>query len=396
MGKYFVLQLKRLLRLLLPVLLVAAILFGCLGAVYHGILALDAENNQQTKFQVALVGTAGNTYVELGLAMLGSFDSTRFSVEFVQMDEPEAKKAMLQGKLSAYMVIPEGFIDAAQQGNFLPVRFVSTVGATGLVSILKDEMTKIVETILVETQKGTYGAGNAAEAGGANGDSVIYNISLKYVEFVLARSKLYRVQESGIFDGLGLGGYLVSGLGVVLLLLICLSFAPMMIRRDHALSRMLCARRNPAEIQLLLDFAVYMTGLLAIGGVVLLLLTLSPSSGISLLTVVKGLPVLLALGAMSMLLYELVSDLVSGVLVQFFVSLALCFVSGCMYPIAFFPETLQKLSAFLPTGLARMQLADCLRGGYSPRTTVMLLAFAVLFLGIAMIIRKTKVAGIRG
>lgn len=396
MGKYFVLQLKRLLRFLLPVLLVAAVLFGCLGGVYQGILALDAENNQQTKFQVGLVGTAGNTYIELGLAMLGSFDSTRFSVEFVQMDEPEAKKAMEQRKLSAYMVIPDGFIDAAQHGNFLPVRFVSTVGATGLVSILKDEMTKIVETILVETQKGTYGAGNAAEAGGADGDSVIYNISIKYVEFVLARSKLYRVQERGIFDGLGLGGYLVSGLGVVLLLLICLSFAPVMIRRDHALSRMLCARRNPAEIQFLLDFAVYMIGLLAIGGVVLVLLTLYPGGGVSLLAVVKGLPVLLALGAMSMLLYELVSDLVSGVLMQFFVSLVLCFVSGCMYPIAFFPETIQKLSAFLPTGLARMQLADCLRGGYSPYTTFMLLAFAVLFLGIGMLIRKTKVAGIRG
>ncbi len=394
MGKYFVLQLKRLLRLLMPVLLVAAILFGCLGVLYNGILALDAENTQQTKFQVGLVGTAGNTYIELGLAMLGSFDSTRFSVEFVQMEEPEAEKAMQQGKLSAYMVIPEGFIDAAQQGNFLPVRFVSTVGATGLVSILKDEMTKIVETILIETQKGTYGAGDAADAGGADSNAVIYNISLKYVEFVLARSKLYRVQESGIFDGLGLGGYLVSGLGVVLFLLICLSFAPMMIRRDHALSRMLCARRNPAEIQLLLDFAVYMTGLLAIGGVVLLLLTVK--GGLSLLAVVKGLPALLALGAMSMLLYELVSDLVSGVLVQFFVSLALCFVSGCMYPIAFFPETVQRIAAYLPTGLARMQLADCLRGGYSPYTTCMLLAFAGLFLGVAMLIRKTKVAGIRG
>ena len=395
MRKYFVLQLKRLLRILPPVLLVAAILFGCLGVVYDGVLALDAESNQQTKVQVGLVGTTGDAYLELGLAMLGSFDATRFSVEFVQLEEETAQNKLRRGELSAYMVIPEGFLEAATQGDFLPVRFVSSVGATGLVSILKEEMTRIVETILIETQKGTYGAGDAADAAGADGSGVIYNISLKYVEFVLARSKMYRVKQSGVFDGLGLGGYLVSGLGVVLFLVTCLSFAPMMIRRDYALSRMLCARRIPAEIQLLLDFAVYMTGLLAIGGIGLLLLALS-GRGISLLTVIKGLPAVLALGAMSMLLYELASDLVSGVLMQFFATLALCFVSGCMYPIAFFPETIQKLSVFLPTGLARMQLADCLRGGYSPYTTGILLAFAGLFLGIAMIIRKTKVAGIRG
>lgn len=391
MGKYFVLQLKRLLRILPPVLLAAAVLFGCLSIVYRETRAMAEKSDQQTKFPIGLVGTAGDVYLQLGLAALESFDAARFTVDFIPMEEPEARAAMRRGELSAYLVIPEGFVSAALRGEVLPVQFVSTVGGTDLLSMMKDEITQIVEQIVVQTQKGSYGAANAAGSVGGDREKVMNDISIKYVEFVFARSKMYRVSEIGIFDGLGLDGYLISGLSVVLFLLICLSFAPMMIRRDQALARMLCAQRKPVVVQLLWDFAVYLLGLAAVAVAAVLL-----TGMISFEMILKGLPALLALGAMSFVLYELASDPVSGVLMQFFVILALCFVSGCMYPIAFFPETVQKIAAFLPTGLARMQLADCMRGVFSLRTTGMLLGFSALFLACAMLIRKIRVAGIRG
>ena len=391
MRKYFVLQLKRLLRILPPILLVTAILFGGLAVVHMAATDLNDESGLQVKFPIGLVGTAGDRYFELGLAALGSFDSSRFTVEFIQMEEQEAQVRLRRGELTAYMLIPEGFMDAAISGHIMPIRFVSTVGSASLVSILKDEITRAVETLIIETQKGSYGAGDVAGSVGADENQVINDISLKYVEFVFARSKMYRVSEIGVFDGLGVSGYLVSGLGVVLFLLICLSFAPVMIRRDYALSRMLCARRIPVVGQMLCDFGVYMLGLLAVSTVVFVLLSFG--GGVSLTAVAKGLPAMFALGAMSFLLYEIASDLVSGVLMQFFITLALCFLSGCLYPVAFFPETVQKMAAFLPTGLARMQLADCLRGGFSLHTTGMLLAFSGLFLMIATVLRKIKVRG---
>ena len=98
----------------------------------------------------------------------------------------------------------------------------------------------------------------------------------------------------------------------------------------------------------------------------------------------------------SFLLYELTADLISGVLLQFFVTLCLCFISGCLYPNFFFPEIVQKIAAVLPAGIARMQLAGCITGEISPHLTQGLLGYSVMFLAIALLIRLYKVKGTRG
>lgn len=396
MKKYLLLQLKRLARILPPVLLVAAVLFGCMSLAYDAIGAMTSEEGEQTKFQVGLVGTAGDTYMQMGLAAVQSFDSTRFSVEFNQMDEKEAETAMRRGDIAAYIQFPEGFMDAAMYGNIMPMKFVTSVGADSVVSMIKEELTGIVEIMIAHTQKGIYGAGAAAGAHGGSSGAAIGGISLQYVDFIISRSKSYRVTESGVFDGLGMDGYLISGLGIVLFMLICLIFAPVMIRRDQAMARMLKSRSRPVVWQVLCDFAVYMVGLLGIACIVLLLLLIRPEAEISATMILQCLPVVFSLGAMSFLMYEAASDLVSGVLMQFFVTLALCFVSGCLYPITFFPDAVQKVAQFLPTGMARTQIGNCILGCVSWENIAALLGFGCLFLAGSVLIRRIKVAGVRG
>ena len=245
MRRYLLLQLKRLVRILPPVLLVAAVLFGCMSLAYDAIGRISNDAGEQAKFKVGLVGTAGDSYMQMGLAAVESFDSTRFSVEFDQMEEKEAEAAMRWGKLAAFIQFPEGFMDAAMYGDIMPIKFVTSVGSDGLVSMVKEELTGVVEIMIAHTQKGIYGAGAAAGDHGGNAGAAIDGISLQYVEFIISRSKGYKVVEIGTFDGLGMDGYLISGLCIVLFMLICLIFAPAMIRRDQAMARMLKSRSRP-------------------------------------------------------------------------------------------------------------------------------------------------------
>ena len=173
MKKYLLLQLKRLARILPPVLLVAAVLFGCMALAYDAIGDMTNEEGEQTKFKVGLVGTAGDTYMQMGLAAVQSFDSTRFSVQFVQMDENEAETALRRGKIAAFIQFPEGFMDAAMYGNILSMKFVASVGSDSLVTMIKEELTGIVEIMIAHTQKGIYSAGAAAGAhGGSSGAAI--------------------------------------------------------------------------------------------------------------------------------------------------------------------------------------------------------------------------------
>lgn len=384
------------LRILPPILLVAALLFGCVIVAYGAVQELDEDSGKTTKFRVGVVGTAGDMYLQLGFKALQSLDSSRFAVELVEMDEQEAELAMRKGKLSAFIVIPDGFLDAALRGEIIPVKFVCSTASLNLVTLLKDELTQVIETLLLESQKGTYGAWGAMEENGLDGNQLINDISIEYAEFVFDRSNMYRASRIMAFDGLGLDGYLISGFCVMLFMLICLTFAPAMIRRDHALSRMLSAYRRPVFFQVVCDFAAYFLGLICVIGIALLVAVSLSWCNVTCQVILRGLAVVFCLAAMSFLMYEIASDLISGVLLQFFMILALCFVSGCLYPITFFPDNLQKLAGFLPTGLARVQVANSMLGISSRVVMIALLGYGCFFFAGSMLVRKLKVAGVRG
>ena len=197
MGKYLYLQLKRLLRILLSALLIAAILFGCLALAYQAVVSMSEDSQIQAKIKFGVVGTSGDTFLQMGMLALNTIDSSRFSVDFIQLEEDDAQSAMRRGELAAYVVIPEGFIDAAMYGEILPVKYVSTIGAVGLVSMLKDEVTNLVEDIVVETQKGIFGTGDAMQHEGLSSGQAEYDITFKYFDFVFARSRMYSVRELG-------------------------------------------------------------------------------------------------------------------------------------------------------------------------------------------------------
>ena len=82
----------------------------------------------------------------------------------------------------------------------------------------------------------------------------------------------------------------------------------------------------------------------------------------------------------------------TGVLMQFFLTLGLCFVSGCIYPTHFFPVGIQKLATWLPAGLARSQLAGCFTG--KSVAIVPLLGYTAVFFGVSVYSRSRKIRGV--
>ncbi len=396
MGKYFYLQLKRLLRILLPALLVAAILFGCLALAYQAVSAMTDDSQAQTKIKFGVVGTAGDTFLEMGMLALNTIDSSRFAISFETMGEAQAEEMMRRGELAAFVVIPEGFMDKAMHGEIMPVKYVSTAGSVGIVTLLKDEITQMVEDIVIETQKGIFGTGDAMREEGLSSGNAEYEITFQYFDFIFARSKMYSVRQLGNADGIGLGEYLLSGFCVVLMMLVCLVFAPTMVRSDLALARVLSAGRRPVILQALCDFAVYLIGILCVVGVLMGIAAYAGWVELTIGLILRWIPVVIAMGTLSFLVYEVTTNLISGVLLQFFALLALCFVSGCFYPVTFFPDSVQTLAAYLPTGIARTQLAESFAGISHLGGTWMLLGYGGVFFGAAVLIRKAKVAFVRG
>lgn len=408
MRIYLILQCKRILRMLPLVLLAVLILFSGLMILYGSILQVNEESEENSAFQVALAGYTDDPFIEMGLSALQAFDSTRFSIEIVLMDEADAVTALEKGEIAAYVVVPEGFVDAAMYGEIMPLQYVSTASAAGLVSLFKDEITGLISRILVDCQKGSYGIYDAVAENdpSLSANALLNDASIRYVEFVFMRSNMYSTEELGISDGLGLDGYLFCGLTVLLLLLVCLPFAPILVRRDLSLGRMLSAKRRPLFAQQGCEYIAYLGGMMLIASAVTvtvcvfahlfslplplpLFSSVDWSSGV--LFWLSIIPIAVMITALSFLLCELTDHLIGGVLLQFFVMLAMAFVSGCMYPVFFFPEAIQKLAAYLPAGIARTHLANCLTDSVDVLPIIALAIYSLLFLAAAYLIRRHRV-----
>ncbi len=382
MGKYFTLQCKRQLRFLPGALCVALILSLCLLLAFQLFSRQNANEEENQKFPFAICGETEHSFLQMGLSALSSFDASRFALEVVEMEEADAARALARGEISAYVVVPDGFMDAALRGKILPLQFYSTAGATGLVSLVKEELSGVITQLLISSQKGVYGMYDAMVDNGLRGkvNGQMDRLSITYVDYIFTRDRIYRLEELGIADQLGLEGYLLCGLSVLLLLLLCLPFAAIMIPGDASLGRMLCAKGKSAWAQALCDFGAYAAGLISILAVLLGLAGLIvPDIGNGFSLFFKILPAALFAASFSFMLYSLSRDMVGGVMLLFFVSILLCFVSGCLYPVYFFPVQAQQLAGYLPAGLARAQLASCITGSAPGWILPALLGYCAVF-----------------
>lgn len=395
MRKYVLLYGKRLLRMLPFVLCVVAILFGSLAVIFAS-LRQEQEANTITKYRLGMVGTGDDQLLSMGMAAFQSMDSIRFSLELVSLTEEEAQQSLSQRRITAYVIFPENFMTSALSGNLLPLQYVSSMGSVGMVTMVKEEITQVIESLLLSSQKGSYGANQALQNAGLpeQGAEHLNQLAIEYVDLVLDRGKVYTVRELGISDGLNMDGALLSGLSVVFLLLICTPFAPMMIRGDRSMEQLLASRRIGCFRQIATEFPLYFLCLsVLVTGV---LWALSPTGfldgyAVDGSAIWKLLPVIFMAAAWSFLLFEISRDIISGVLLQFFSTVCLSFLSGCMFPVYFFPKSVQAISDYLPTGAARVQLSSCLTGTFMPSAAWLLVIYGGIFVSLTLLLRYLRV-----
>ena len=406
MKKYLFLQLKRAFKLLPFLMSVTLILSALLGVIFGGIMK-DSIEKKQT-FNVAVTGDRDNDYLKIGLAAFKTLDEIRFSLNIIDLDEDEAEKALYRGEISAYVVLPEGFIEKALVGEIEPIKYVTSAGAQDVAALFKNEVTTLITDMVIASQKGVYGLNSALEKADdlSSADNQMTKLSIEYVNLVLKRSEMIEVKELGISDGLSLAQYYICGLFILIIMLMGLPLAPLCIKRDNSLSVFLNSKGYTNFIQSASEFiaycaviimteAIFLLCIYSVGNIPLLksdILSFQNLFGIA----VYSLPITVMTVSLSVMMFELSSNLVSGMLLHFFATVGLCYISGCFYPIYAFPDLLQKISRFLPTGVAFKELSSYYKGENTLLPVVGLFLFAVLFFIVSLIARSVKTINFKG
>ena len=84
---YFLSQLKRIKRVLPAIMIMTLLLVGCILLIAGGMLQSDSSSEKKQKVQVGLVGDISGSYLGFGITALQHLDSSRFAIEFIEMEE---------------------------------------------------------------------------------------------------------------------------------------------------------------------------------------------------------------------------------------------------------------------------------------------------------------------
>lgn len=401
MKRYFLLQWKRTAKLLPFLLILCLVILVGLGAAAAAFGANAAKGEQNQKFKVGVTGDWDNSYTKLGLAALQEFDDTRFSIEITPMDREEADRRLQQGSISAYVVFPENFIERALKGDVDKVTYVTTPGNQTVVSVFKEEMTKHITDMAVACQKGAYGVADAIQQWDVDASAGRHTdaMSLEMVTLILNRSSVYTLEEMGISTGVSLPQYYLCGISVLFLLLLGVCFVPVYVKNYTPLHTLLVSKGLGCMGQIAAEYAAYLLILLipllllfgGITGAGALLPAFSQTVAVKGSFLVWLLPVTLMIAAFHLACFALSSDPVTGVLLSFLGCVGQGYVCGCFYPLYALPTPLQTLSSYLPCGVARELLEGSFTGEFPAPALIKALLFTLLFLGITLWVRKSRV-----
>ena len=404
---YFCVQLKRVLKTLPIQLLVNLVVYICVGGLAFFFVRDGVLASGKLKYRIGVVGDMSDSYLGFGIHTLQAIDDARFMVELVSVTEEEAREAFQKGELYAFLRIPEGLIESIESGaNDRLVTYVAVEGQKGIGSIVMNEIVDVVSDFVTRSQSGIYGMQKIfVDSGRTEGFwEATEQLNLRYFDIVLSRRKLYEVEALGISNGLSTEGYYLCSILIFFLLLSGINNSLLFSRRSDELPRFLAARGIGAMRQVTGEYLAYVGIITANVLEIFVILAVVFGSEAFYIAEWEGMgaepllgfflkffPVVLLISAMQFLLYELVSNIISSILLQFLCGVGMGYLSGFFYPANFFPDTLRKIGEILPTGVALYCTDSNITGNSSWAALVGGLLYLLCFLGLSILVRKSRI-----
>lgn len=399
-------NMKRICRLM-PVIITGTVLL-CLCVLLGAYVFTRNNASDHTRIKIGVVGNIDNSYLEYGITALQSMDTTRYIVELVTVNEDEAAAMIRAGELTAYMVIPEGFVDSVMYGrNNVQVEYVCGEGDAGLLGSVMEEIVDSYSEYVTGSQSAIYAAESINKS--VNGhrhlsEKQLIDINTRCINSVLNREKLCELRFLGAGYNLSVAAYYFCGIFVVFLLLSGINSCMYFTGRSREFQRISVARGLKIWQQLLGEYIPFFIISICTTLCVWLFLTFAFVGKLLYIDewadnavfelwkmLIYIIPLVVFVTIIQMLIYELADNLIGSILLQFIISICMGYVSGCFYPEQYFPETIRNISNVLPTKMAARYMASYFTGDVNLINNIGILVYSVTTVTLIYMIRRYRI-----
>ncbi len=411
--RYLKAQLKRTSKAYPIILVFTCVITVCVLVLLSTMFVSDADSVNTTRIKIGMVGDTSESYLDIGISAVQQLDSSKYYVEFVNVEQEEqAQQLLKKGDLFGYILIPDGFVESIVVGENKHLTYVSNNSPATIGPLLINEIIKLVSDMLVESQSGIYAFIDVAEGEdvrleGEALDKAVERLNLKYIGSTLDRESYYKIEFIGIGSGLSFANYYYNAFFILLMMLWGMTCIHLRVKSDMSTARFVRSRGIGAFGQTLCDYipfamiiyisAAVLTVCIGLFGKNIGLSVFENSSGAGdyILYVLSLIPAVAVITVLQFMLYELSTNVISGVLLQLVSTICLSYASGFFYPLSSFPISVQNVAKYLPTRVAFSYSAEVFTNDNSTSSLVMCIVYFVLLLLISTAIRAYKMRSSR-
>lgn len=405
---YWNVQLKRMMKALPGICLLTVLLTVSLLFLLKAMFFVEQSKEENQVARIGIVGDLSDSYLGVGISVLMNMEGIKSMADIQTMTETEAKERFEAGEISAYLMVPDGFIDSILTGENKEIVYVTTEETQGIGGMLVNELVGSISNLVTVTQTHVYTMQTYLIENDMRDQlsKATEGLNFAFIGAVLNRMDIYDLQETGHSNRLSVTGHLFTGILLLLILLWGMNCVSLMVREDFSLLRLLQVKGlNPAA-QVTAEVTAYsilqcVTLCLVFVCVIIVKSVMGleiPEWDVLEITeklwfVCKWIPVVLLIAVLQAFLYELVTNVVNGVLLQFIVAVSMAYLSGCIYPISFFPKAIQLVAGWSPVGVALRYIQKSFAGQGIIVEFLFILLYIGLFLGLHIWQRKYRIAG---
>ena len=381
---YLFAQFKRILKFLPGIILMNVILAILVGFVGRGLINSDARIAESKKYKLGIVGNTEDEMLSMGKYLVETSDESTLMLEIVDFDDMDnARKALRDGDISAFVVVNDEFVNSLNAlKNGVKLKYYATSGQRGITSVMMDELAEIASNLIVYSEKGILSMRDIMKNESIPAeiiDGSVNELFLLYLGAILGRTELTEFSVMGLSDGLSPASYYGASLSLFYILLLTFCSMSFFLNRKNGTFQFLAGKGFGPHKQVAAEYISFLF-------VNMIPTTFAIKSyGIHLM-----IP-LIMFTAMAFLLFEVISGVINKILISFILFMGMSYVSGYFYPRSFFPTPLKEIGRFLPTGQAFDYVVQASGNEQFPLCGVLILCYTFMFLLGSVLVRGHKI-----
>ena len=355
---------------------------------------------------IGIVANNEDKYLKMGIDAIETLDTTSSYLSLVYYDDEEsAVNDMKSETIMGYLLIPDDYVRSVLRGDNITATFVSNNSIIDMAPMIVNDVIDTVSDLVFESQVGIFAMEEFYNEYDVKGyKQAITDINVKYISFVVDRANMVEVTEVKAYKQNSMQGYFACVFFVIIVILVGVLCSGICIKRDLSMTRLLNSRGCSAVCQTFIDFICFcfIPILIVLFIFVCMVLFFSLNTCIipeySDLTLygyfdmfIKMIPGILAICSLQFLIYEFCSDVITGSLLQFVVSIGLAYISGCLYPISFFPENIQNVVKFTPFGVAIESFKQISLDILNMNNIYLCIGYCIVFVLLSTLVRIIKI-----